>query len=188
MSVTLMAPPALEPVSLAQMKDHLRVEHASEDTLISAYITSGRLHIEAFLSKVLIWQNWRINFDRLPVGKAVHLPLAPILALNTVSFYTEQTGPNTIPPVDYTIDLDSFRPRFLLHLQRQNLRAFGAYELDVTAGYGPAAEDVPADIRQALRLLVAYWYENREAATPLAREHMPHGVRTILEAHRLVLL
>lgn len=188
MSVTLMAPPALEPISLVQMKEHLRVEHSSEDTLISAYITSARLHIEALLSKVLISQNWRINFDKLPTGKVFHLPLAPILVLNSVSFYTEQTGPNVIPPVDYTIDLDSFRPRFSLNLQRQNLRAFGAYELNVTAGYGPAPEDVPADIRQALRLLVAHWYENREAATPLAREHLPYSVRTILEPHRQVLL
>lgn len=188
MSVTLMAPPALEPISLVQIKEHLRVEHTSEDTLISAYITSARLHIEAILAKLLISQNWRINFDRLPTGKTVYLPLAPLLSLNSVSFYTDQSGPNTIPAVDYTIDLDSVRPRFSLHLQRQNLRAFGAYELDVTVGYGPAAEDVPGDVRQALLLLVAHWYENREAATPIAREQIPHGIRTILEPHRQVLL
>ncbi|MEP0519663.1 MAG: head-tail connector protein [Hyphomicrobiales bacterium] len=188
MSVTLMAPPALEPVSLVQMKQHLRVEHASEDTLISAYITSARLHVEALLAKLLISQNWHLNFDRLPTGKIVYLPLAPLLSLNSVSFYTEQSGPNPIPPVDYAIDLNSVRPRFSLHLERQNLRTFGAYELDVTVGYGPAAEDVPGDIRQALILLVAHWYENREAATPLAREHIPHGVRAILEPHRQVVL
>lgn len=188
MSVTLMAPPALEPVSLAQMKDHLRVEHSAEDTLISSYITSARLHIEARLAKLLITQDWRINFDSLPSGKVVELPLAPILALNSVSYYTQQAGPTLIPAVDYSIDLNSMRPKFSLHLQRQNLRAFGAYELEVSAGYGPAVEDVPADIRHALKLLVAHWFENREAASPLTRSHLPLGIRTILEPHRQVLL
>lgn len=188
MSVTLMTPPALEPISLAQMKAHLRIEHAFEDALVSAYITSARLHIEARLAKLLISQNWRINFDRLPTGKVVELPLAPMLALNSVSYYTDLPGPNNIPPVDYSIDLNSMRPRFSLHLQRQNLRSFGAYELDVSVGYGPAPEDVPADIRHALMMLVAHWHENREAATPIVREHLPLGVRTILEPHRQVLL
>lgn len=188
MSVTLLAPPALEPVSLAQTKDHLRVEHGAEDTLILAYITSARLHVEAHLSKLLIEQEWRINFDKLPTGKAIELPLAPLTALNAVRYYTEQSGPTNIPPVDYSIDVDSKLARFVLHLQRQNLRAFGAYELDVTVGYGPSAEDVPADIRQALFMLIAHWYHNREAASPLVREHLPYGVLALLEPHRRVLL
>jgi uncharacterized phiE125 gp8 family phage protein len=35
-------------------------------------------------------------------------------------------------------------------------------EIDLTAGYGAAPEDVPGPIRQALLLLVAHWYEHRD--------------------------
>ena len=34
-------------------------------------------------------------------------------------------------------------------------------EIDVSVGYGDAASAIPAALRQAIRLLVAHWYENR---------------------------
>jgi uncharacterized phiE125 gp8 family phage protein len=41
-------------------------------------------------------------------------------------------------------------------------KAAGGIEIAFTAGYGAAASDVPAPIRQALLLLVAHWYEHRD--------------------------
>ena len=38
-------------------------------------------------------------------------------------------------------------------------------EIDYAAGYGVDREDVPVDLRQALLVLVAYWYEHRDAVT-----------------------
>jgi uncharacterized phiE125 gp8 family phage protein len=40
-------------------------------------------------------------------------------------------------------------------------QAANGIEIDFTAGYGDAAADVPAPMRQALLLLVAHWYEHR---------------------------
>jgi len=36
--------------------------------------------------------------------------------------------------------------------------------IEFTAGFGHTAADVPAPIRQALLLLIAHWFENREPA------------------------
>ena len=38
--------------------------------------------------------------------------------------------------------------------------------MEVRAGYGATAEDVPAPLRQAVRLIVARWFENRGDADP----------------------
>jgi uncharacterized phiE125 gp8 family phage protein len=40
-------------------------------------------------------------------------------------------------------------------------RPVGGIELDVRVGYGDTAASVPEPLRQAIRLLVAHWYENR---------------------------
>jgi uncharacterized phiE125 gp8 family phage protein len=37
----------------------------------------------------------------------------------------------------------------------------GGIELDIETGYGDAPEDAPEPLRQAIRVLVAHWYENR---------------------------
>ena len=43
-------------------------------------------------------------------------------------------------------------------------RIANGIEVAFTAGFGDAAADVPAPIRQAILLLIAHWYEHR---TPL---------------------
>ena len=40
-------------------------------------------------------------------------------------------------------------------------RPAAGIEIDITCGYGDASADVPEPLRQAIRLLVAHWYENR---------------------------
>lgn len=44
---------------------------------------------------------------------------------------------------------------------------------------------VPADLKQAIKMLVGHWYENREATlVGIAAEDVPLGVWDILNQHR----
>ena len=54
------------------------------------------------------------------------------------------------------------------------------------AGFGEAGPDVPDLLRRAVLVLVAHWYENREAiAAPNAGAPVPLGVQSLLSPHRL---
>jgi uncharacterized phiE125 gp8 family phage protein len=66
--------------------------------------------------------------------------------------------------------------------------ATSAIEIDLEAGFGPAAADVPAPIRQALLMLVAHWYENREAGPGDPRAAPPPAVSALLAPYRRVAL
>ncbi len=62
-------------------------------------------------------------------------------------------------------------------------------EIAFTAGYGPAASDVPAPVRQALLLLVAHWYEHREPIEiGSSATAIPQTVSDLLMPHRGVRL
>ncbi|MCC2097407.1 MAG: head-tail connector protein, partial [Hyphomicrobiales bacterium] len=63
MTPILQSAPAVEPVSLAEAKNWLRISHDSDDLLIEALITSARLVVEAHAQLVLIAQSWRIVAD-----------------------------------------------------------------------------------------------------------------------------
>lgn len=44
---------------------------------------------------------------------------------------------------------------------------------------------VPADLKQAVLMLVGHWYENREATlVGVSAEEVPFGVQSIIDAHR----
>ncbi len=73
MTATLLTGPALEPVSLADVKAHLRVDHDDDDALLTAAIVAARVHVESATRRVLIEQEWRIYLDRWPRKRILRL-------------------------------------------------------------------------------------------------------------------
>ena len=60
--------PAAEPVTVAEVKSHLRLQHASEDDLIAGLIRAAREEVERATGMALIDQTWRLVLDRWPRG------------------------------------------------------------------------------------------------------------------------
>ena len=61
-------------------------------------------------------------------------------------------------------------------------------ELDVVVGYGDAAVDVPEPLRQAIRLLIAHWYENRGLAALGTVTVLPTTVAALIAPYRMLSL
>jgi len=192
MPLILTAGPAVEPVTLAEAKAQLRVDGSAEDTLIASLIATSRLHVEAAAGLALITQAWSWYLDAWPPGRAVALPLHPLLSIAAVRLYDEAGAVTTLEPGGYLLDGAGPHPR-LVRLGAPAWprpgRLGNGIEIAFTAGYGPAAADVPAPLRQAILLLVAHWYEHRTplaeatAATPL-----PDMVAGLLAPYRAMRL
>ncbi len=190
MSLVLTSGPALEPVSLAEAKAHLRLETNDDDTLLQSLITTSRLHIEAALGLALLTQSWSWMFDHWPRGERIVLPLRPVQAITHVRVW-RQDGTSEILPADSFI-LDGqgnpARPSPVCALARWSSRPGGpptASRSPSRPASAPAAADVPATIRQALLLLVAHWYEHREPVEIGASMNaVPVMVSELLHAHR----
>ena len=68
-------------------------------------------------------------------------------------------------------------------------RAAAGIEIDVIAGFGDAGGDVPPALMQALRMLVAHWYENRGLiAIGGSVAMMPASVNAMIASHRVLSL
>lgn len=165
MPLILTAGPAAEPISLDDAKLHARVDGESEDMLIASLILAARMHIERNLDLALIRQSWSLYIDTWPDALFVELPLGPLVSVDAVRLYSPTNSHVTLDPALFVVDAASRRPRFARH-QGQSWplpgRSVNGIEIAFTAGYGEAEDDVPMPIRQAIRMLVAHWYEARE--------------------------
>jgi hypothetical protein len=59
-------PPAIEPVSLSDMKLHLRVSFTNDDSLISALISTARDRAEQFTGRCFVPSQWTFALDKFP--------------------------------------------------------------------------------------------------------------------------
>ena len=144
---TDLSPPPVEPVSLDETKLFLRVDHNVEDALITDLILSARQQIEHRANLVLISRSIRVSVRAK--GVEARIPLHPVRELMGVAVDGEAIAAM----------LDS-RPRpARIHLERA---VHGLMDVDVVAGFGDTAAEVPVPIRQAILLLVADAYEHRE--------------------------
>ena len=188
MSLVLTSGPALEPVSLAEAKAHLRLETNDDDTLLQSLITTSRLHIEAALGLALITQSWSWMFDHWPRGERVVLPLRPVQAVTHVRVWRQDGTSQTLPADNFILDGQG-NPARLLPVAPAALVEPGqpgnGIEIGFTAGFGASARDVPATIRHALLLLITHWYEHREPVEIGASVNaVPVMVSELLHAHR----
>jgi uncharacterized phiE125 gp8 family phage protein len=163
-------------VSLAEAKTHLRVDGGDEDALIDSLIAAATTHVERGVGIALITQEWTLLRDAWPEASFVELPLAPLQEVVSVTTYDADGAGEAFDPAHYFADTASTPPRLALtgaaRWPRPGRRANGI-EIAVTAGFGDEPGDVPQPLRQALLLLIAHWYEQRE---PVALGEQPYRV------------
>jgi uncharacterized phiE125 gp8 family phage protein len=185
MPAILTTPPAIEPVSLADAKAHLRIAHADEDALISTLVIAARQHIEGATGLKLLTQAWSIFADRWPEGSSVKLMIAPLAAVTSVKVYGEDDVAAAIDPAHYFLDRASRPPRLALRSGRVwplPGRIANGIEIAVSAGFGPAVTDVPAALRQACLKLVAHWYAFR--GDDEGTRNLPPAITAMLSPYR----
>jgi uncharacterized phiE125 gp8 family phage protein len=184
----LLSAPLVEPVTLVEAKATLRVEHDDDDDVIAALIAGARVHVEAQTRRALITQSWRLIRDAWPGnGRLAVLP-APLQALTAVRVYRLDGSTQTIDPQAFVVDAVSAPARVSVASGAPPApgRPIGGIELDVDVGYGDEPADVPADLRQAIRTLVAHWYENRGIiALGESVAMLPEQVAALLAPYRV---
>lgn len=182
MTPVLLIPPALEPIALADAKAWLRLDATAEDDLIGVLITSARMIVEAATRRLLLTQTWRLVYDSWPGDNVLRLPLAPFQSLVAARVYD---GNNVATPVSLaaaTLDAspDCARLAFPGSPPMPG-RAIAGVEIDLVAGYGAAPASAPEPLRQAMRMLIARWYENRgDVAMDSGAMRLPAAVAALI--------
>lgn len=185
--------PATTPISVSEAKAQCRVDHADEDTLFGNLVGAVTEYLDGWggaLGRCLISQNWRVDFPTWPVTGFIRLPFADVTAISSVTYYDTNGDSQTVSSALYQLyedDLGSF-VRFTDAFTAPTLDddRMNAVSVAFVAGYGANAGDVPEPIRQAMLLMVAGWYDNRESVSAGTMTELPFAVRALLQPYRRV--
>lgn len=188
MPMLLLAGPAAEPWTVADLKSFLRVEHDADDAVIASLLTAARAQIEAWTGKMLLAQRWRLVLDAWPRDGRIVLRGGPLRSLIAVRSYDERGYAHGLDLDSFVLDLAGgviASPPWALP---EPGRDVAGIELDLELGYGTAPDDVPAPLRHAVRTLVAQWYDNRGGAGDASAALLPGGVAGMIAGYRTVAL
>jgi uncharacterized phiE125 gp8 family phage protein len=173
---------------LAEAKAFLRVEHSADDTLISALIAGARQHVEAETRRALITQTWRIVRDAWPASGRIVARPAPLQSVAAARVYDASNVAHDIDIEAFVIDGAGETLAFAPWALAAPGRSAAGIEIDVVAGYGDAASDVPEALRQAVRILLAHWYENRGVVAAGSFATLPATFAGLIAPYRMLAL
>jgi uncharacterized phiE125 gp8 family phage protein len=182
----VVTPPAVEPISTAQAKMHLRVDGAVEDSYIDERIAGARAFVEKNTRRALINTVLKLNLDDFP--SEIRLPGGMLQGVTHIKYYDADGAQQTLSSSLYTVDTTS-EPGRVVPAYDETWPAIrvipNAVEVQYTVGYGSAASSVPQDLKDAVLMMVAHRYENREAVSEESMADVPLAVKTIITNNKI---
>ena len=170
-SVTRATGPAVEPLTVAEAKLHLRVDTTEDDTYIGTLITAAREWVENYLDRTLITTQLILRAAEFPTEE-LELARPPMVASGTatavvITYTLADTTTATLSTALYRVDRTStpgnVAPIINGTWPSDVIEDANAVAVTYWAGYGPTSASVPATIRHACLMLIGHWYERRSA-------------------------
>jgi|TARA_R110000787_G_scaffold30816_4_gene82298 uncharacterized phiE125 gp8 family phage protein len=173
MALSLSNAPATEPVTLAEAKTHLRIDHTAEDGYIEDFvIPAARRYAETLTHRAFIAQTWILRLNGFGVDP-IFLPRPPLVSITSIA-YTDISGDSQTwsasatgyvlekPAGEYAMNA-SVRPAYSMSYPTTR-NDVDSVVLTYVAGYGSAGV-VPVGVKQGVLMLVDDLYSNRGSRT-----------------------
>ena len=187
-SLTETVAPAEEPVTTAEAKLHLRVDHGDEDAYIDTLVATARQQIEAITRRALVNTTFELKLDAFPTE--IRPPRSPLSSVSSITYVDTDGATQTLSVSVYSVDTDTEPGRISLAFEQSwpDIREQNnAVVITFVAGYGSAATDVPAALRETVKLLLAHYYEFRQPViSGTIATKIPLHIESLIWIHRVL--
>jgi len=173
MALRPVTPPARDAVSLARVKEDLRVDSDEQDALIEGYLLAAIAEVDGpngRLGRALIDQTWDLFLDAYPAkGAAIEIPLPPLIEVLGVWTRDENTGAETEVDASTYVVERFFEPARIRTNPKGGSWASGGVRVRFRAGYldtswSPPPDAVPENVAAAILLRVRQLHDGLDPA------------------------
>lgn len=171
-------------VTLTEVKEHLRVDTTDEDALHESLRTTASRVVEERVGKALGAQTWVYSLWGLSGTQSVKLPVTPVTALTSVTYYDEDDVQQTLDTANFYLFKDDDQAFIEPKSGNDWPSTFDrpdAISITFAAGF----TTVPENLKQAALLLVGLYDLDRAAATSVKVTELPLGVESLINLDRV---
>lgn len=169
MQLVLKTAPTTEPISLDELKIHLRIDEDDSDidTDLESIISSAREHIEEITSRKLITQTWDYYFNAFPNDSSFKLPFGNLQSVTHVKYIDSDANETTMAVDDeYIVETNGTQCGRIVLPYSVSWPSFTAYpsnpiNIQYVCGWINASS-VPGNIKSAIKLICGDLYANKE--------------------------
>jgi len=160
---------------LASMAVHwLRLDELS-DGAVTPITLAARQFCESYCDRLFTRQTWKAHLDQLA---EVQLPGEIGIEVQEITYLDADGERQTVDPSIYTCT------RWGNLVLNPGQAWPEGKQAEIIYDVGPT--DTPAQVEQAIRLLIGHFYEHRTAASADKMRDLPLGVESLLARHRKV--
>lgn len=167
---------ASEPVTLDEVKAQSRIETTDEDTYLGGLIAAARAHVESYCGLRIITQTVAAKCDSF--ADLETLPIAPVASVSSVTYVDPAGATQTLSASVYEVRADGLTASIVLKYGQAWPSIQDGSRITVTAICGTAT--APAEIKHAILMLTAHWFNNREAVGQNNTAPVPMAVEALL--------
>ena len=182
MRCSLVTPSTDEVLSLPEAMGHLQLDEdqwADHAENVTALVTAAEQAFERHTERQLLEATWKLELDRFPRwGRPIVIPHPPLVSVSSVEYIDGAGAPQTWDPGEYVVNAPAGPHAHEGQLYPGFGKAYpgtacipNAVAVTYVAGYASAAL-VPYRFKQAMLLMLNYWFRNRdsssESSLPLA--------------------
>jgi len=187
MNEVLVTAPSRDPITLAEAKDHMRVNWDTDDAYIAGLIRVATEKIEHDTHRALMEQTWNFYLDEFPSRvQYIEIPKPPLSSITEI-YYTISAAATEWASSNYVVDTYSLVGRVILaegssfpnHDTIPN-----AIRIKAVCGYG-SFSDVPETLRHAIKWYVSHLFNEREPLTEAPRRELPLGIKNAINQYEV---
>jgi len=180
MAIDIVTSATNEPITLAEAKNFLRVDHDDDDNLISSLITASRQMCEEYTRRVLVTTTIDEYFDKFPknswnnLSNLIYLSRGPVASITSVKYVDEIGSEVTLSSDQYITDLIS-EPARIQSVAGWFAAAGVVNQVIVRYVVGSDVSVIPRPLIQGMLLVVSDLYDQRGDSVkrlPTASEYL----------------
>jgi uncharacterized phiE125 gp8 family phage protein len=181
MGLKLITAPTLDPVTVTEMKEYLRIDGAEFDITISNLIKAAREAAQDFQNRAFYTQTWELSFDSFPC-MPVELPLPPLQNVVSVKHFDKDGLETAMNLSDFVIDKRSEPGRIAFKPGKSwpsvQLQPIDSVVIQFTAGHNDISK-VPYSVKLAYMVFITHRFENPGS------QDIPQAFYSLLRAERM---